>query len=630
MVTKYSESSIQYFEGLDGVRKKPEMYLGSRGSDMIFQALKELVDNSVDEYLAERNKKVYVWADTKNNKYIVADEAQGIPVGLHKKANISTLTLIFTKIHAGGKFQDKAYSVSAGTHGVGAAATNAVSQVFRVWTNRNGKWYYQAFSKGRPKTKVIQKQVPSEIFKRLGQKINRGTIVYFEPDEEVVNFGKSRAATLPIDQTKEYCHNIANLNKNLAVNLCIDGKRSTHLNRVGITKLLSDYVKNQDLTVIGKAFSYSSKEIDIAIQWTSYPDVDGVFSYVSSSYTKDGGKHLDGMYDAITKSLAKYKTPKDKYSPKDLRFGLVGFFNFRMSGAAFSGQTKDRLVSDVSKQVESTLMAQLDKFWAANKTLPRKIIKRACDSKKSQEQFKKVLQAISEVKKGNKGAFLPGVLTAAKNCNPKDRELYIVEGGSAEGTAKAARDSSFQEILTLRGKPPNAMKVTPEKLLGNDPVKNILVSMGVDVKNLRPNSLRVGVENLRIGSLMLLSDADPDGRHINVLILTLLWRLMPDLFKQGRVYVVDAPLFFGFWKNKHYYGSTFEECWSKMKGAPKSAVTRAKGWGEVNADALELVAFSPKTRTVLQVHPPKGFEAVQWFEALVGEGSESRKKLLGL
>jgi DNA gyrase subunit B len=626
----YDESSIKHFEGLDGVRRKPGMYLGERGDAMVFQGVKELVDNVVDEYFAGRNKSLFVSADTKKNIYLVADAAQGIPVGKHPEAKISTLTLIFTKLHAGGKFDDKAYKFSGGTHGVGAAATNAVAKTFKVWTYRDRAWHHQAFTKGKPNAAVRKSVPPMSVWKQLGKKLAKGTLVWFEPDPEVVNANSKQVARLPVPRTTEWLRDVSDLNKGLQITLRVNGRTKKFVNEVGISKLLEDHNKKFSLDAVGKPFIMNHELMDIAVQWTSYPEQDGIKSFVSSSRTRDGGTHLDGLYGAITKVLTAHKLKTDKFTPKDLRFGLVGYINVRLSGADFSGQTKDRLVSDVAKQVEKEALAGLTEFFDKNKPLARRIIKRACETKKSQEQFKKVLAALSKVKKGAKGAMLPGVLTVAKDCKPEDRELYIVEGGSAEGTAVDARDVDFQEILPLKGKPPNALRTAPDRLLANEPVQNILISLGVDVKSLKPGSLRVNVDSLRVRRIMLLSDADPDGRHINVLLLTLFWRLMPDMFHQGRIFVVDAPLFFGFWKNKHYYGASFEECYSQMKGAPKSAVTRAKGWGEINSEPLEMVAFAPKTRTAIQIDAPSDSDATQWFEAIVGEGTEARKQLLGL
>lgn len=429
----YNEDSIQHFEGLEGVRQKPGMYLGERGPQMAFRALKEVVDNCYDEYSAGRNSEIEVVLDTKNLCYIVADKAQGIPVGLHKVSKMSTLTLIFTKLHAGGKFNDKAYKSSAGTHGVGAACSNAVSDKFEVWTKREGVWYHQAFSKGKPLADVKKSNPPSRITDQLQAKPTKGTIVCMSLDQSIVSADKGKTkAKVDVAYTAAWLRNLALMNKNLKITLTANGKTKTYLNTVGISKMLTSRIEKDELEVMGKPLIFEDDFISVAIQWTSYTEEDGVTSYVSSSLTRDGGTHLDEFYDALTKSLSGFKSTRDKYAPRDLRNGLVGILNFKMSQPEFSSQVKDRLTSNLGKSVFDKLLPFFNEFFSKNKSLARKILVRASNVKKTKEQFKKLMDGIVAVNQSKRGVMLPNILASAK-CSPDKRELFIVEGDSAAG-----------------------------------------------------------------------------------------------------------------------------------------------------------------------------------------------------
>lgn len=631
--TEYSEKDITRLKGLEGVRRRPTMYLGERGNPMVFQMCKEIIDNCLDEYLAGRNKSIYIHVDNKSGVYTVADEAEGIPVGLvpsdpenPKSKKVSILTLIFTELHTGGKIGSKAYASSRGVHGVGASAVNAISTSFEVWTRREGKLYYQAFKDSKPVGSLEQvRSIPAAVQKSLDKKYSKGTIIRFSPDQKIVSADKSRAI-LELGYTAKWLRFVAMLNPGLSVTLSDGTKVKTFINKKGISYLVDKRVEDDGLTPLGLPFIYQSPSLSCVLRWTDYAAEDGVSTYVCSGLTRFGGEHENGMRNALFKALKEHTLAREKFTAKDLYIGLVGILDFRMSEAEYTGQTKEKLASKVAPQVEAELYGALKEFFAKKKSLARNIIKRAIAVTKSKEAFKETLKAAVNAKK-SKGSALPGVLASCPRAKPEEREIYLVEGDSASGTAKKARNPNFQEILAINGKIANAATAKPVKLLASEAIRNILLSIGYNFDAHKGGDIS---HKLRVGSIYLLPDADVDGGHIAVLLLTLIQKFLPELFAEKRVYIVDAPLFTAFYKGKRYFGDTLLAVQKQMpKGAPKGIIMRSKGWGEIDFETLSEIAFNPKTRSVIQVQPIKGKE-LQYFERIVGAESAARKELLGI
>lgn len=637
----YDESNIKRLPFPDNVRHKPGMYLGERGASMVFQCVKEIFDNCADEAFAGRNKYIFVHVDNKNNQYLIADKAQGIPVGMvpidpkkPRGPKASTMTLIFTELHTGGKFDDKAYSKSRGTHGVGAAGVNAVSTSFEVWTYRERTWYYQKFSCGKAVTELKKEKPPVRVTKLMPYKPTNGSIVLFSVDQTVVSVDKGKTpARLDVPFTANWMKSFAQLNPGLEITFSANGKSKTFLNKGDISTLIKARLEAQELTPTGRMFVMQTDDISCALQWSTYIEDDGLETYVCSGRTRDDGEHEVGFRNALTAALAPYKKKTQKFAPKDAYSGLIGILDYKMHGAEYNGQTKDRLTSNVSKQVEALLAPALKTFFEKNKTVARAIIRRAMDVKATKEAFRKTLTAIADAKKKSK-ASLPAALISAK-CPVASRELYLVEGDSAAGTGKRARDKNFQELMKLDGKIMNVARQKLHKILESDKILNILTAIGYNFdihRKAEDGAASKGdpYSKLRVGKVILLPDADEDGHHIRVLILTLLHRMMPKLFDEGKVYVVDAPLYSAFYKNKRYFGDTFKEVQAKLpKGAPSKIIGRAKGWGEISPEMLAHVAFDPKTRTIVKVKASIGKE-LQKFERLVGSETEARRELLGL
>jgi DNA gyrase subunit B len=609
-MSKYTESSIKYHEGLEGVRARPVMYLGKRGDEMVMRAALEPIQNSYDEYAAGRNNFIHVIVE--NDVISVIDEGNGIPVGVHEKAGISTLTLVLTKLHAGGKFDDKAYKTSAGVHGCGVAATNAISSSFECWTFNQNAWWYQSFAKGVPTSKVSKVKPPN---------LKRGTMIRFTLDQSIVAVNKIRAK-LDVKALYQYLKNLANLNKGLEVSYTVNGKTYTFLNKTGIVQVLNSITK-PEADLLTKPIVYEDQSVSFAIQWIE-SDSTTFDSYVNSVRTKDGGTHEEEFMVGLTRALAPFKTKKDVYTPKDLKCGLYGVLNVRLSQTEYSSQVKDRLELQLNKLVSSTVQAALDSYFAKNQSAAKRIIKHANTIKKAKDEVSAVFKSMDKVKqKRGTTLLLPGVLVTA-SCPPHQRELYICEGESAFGTVKQARSATHQEVLRITGKFSNAMKTPLVKLLKSKSVLNILTAIQYQHDSKDP------YQDLRVGSIYFLSDPDPDGKHINVLLASLIYKLLPGLYERHRVFVCNAPLFVAAYKGNTYYGDTFQQCLQSMpKGAPQHIIKRLKGWGECNPEMLEILAFNPDTRKVIELTAVKGQELAE-FISLTSADTSARKRLLGV
>lgn len=648
-VKTYDEDSIEALRFPENVRKKSGMYLGEKGPEMVRRSLKELTDNAIDEALAGRNNYVETVINHKRNEYIVADAGAGVPVGIHKVEKVPTIELVFAALHAGGKFTDSAYKTSSGTHGLGAACTNATSEYFEVWTKREGVWHNIVWQEGLKTQKLKQvKAPPKELMARLQRKAkDYGTIILFRPDQKVVSIDATfpkplpkNAATALLD-VKGYVNwtrMIALLNINLEMVTTFEDKGKTvrFHNKKGLSAVVEHVLKANELDGKGKPFLLQTDTMDIAVQWSNYEELDHLKSYVNCGLTRDGGKHLDGFRNALGRAINKHKSKSDKFTTVDCMYGLVGVMNYKMSGAEFSSQTKDRLTSNVTKDVEEVLVKEFEKFFDANKTLVKTIIKQANAIGKGRESLAKAMKAIAGAKKGGRNAAAPDCLIASETKNPAERELFIVEGDSAAGQSKIARFPMYQEIFKLTGKPANATCLPLPKVLEMKALQNLIVALGIN-----PNSMDLSKEDmmkmtfsakdLRIGSIYVLADADVDGKHITCLALALIWRVCPDLIRTGKVFIVDAPLYNIFHNNKRYFGATHEDVAKQLpKGAPVNMISRAKGWGEISADMLRFVAFDPKTRRVLKVMPPKNSDGEEYFRSLMGEQASVRRELLGL
>jgi DNA gyrase subunit B len=609
----YNEDSIEVYEGLEGVRKKPTLYVGALGSNSLLQILKEAVENSSDEAMAGYNDFIMVQVEGKPGKqeFVVYDKGRGIPVKKHKKTKISTLTTVMTRLHAGGKFDEKSYKASRGTFGVGISVTNALSTKFEVWTCRNKIWYYQCFKKGEEVKKVSKSKPPTKYLKYA----KKGTIIKFSPDYSIL--GKRAVVTKKV--LEDWLYDIAYLNFGLKVRLKIGKYDETFYNKGGPKEYLNEIIGEEEVTKIGKPFIFESENLTLAIQWTDYEGDDGIYSFVNGSYTNEGGTHLLGLNDAISKSFRSVSS-KTGWSIQEIKYGILGFINFKLNNAEFDSQTKSKLVTaSAKKQVSELLQDDLTAFLEKNTSTTNSIIKRAIEIKKAKIQSRELTKAASKIR-NNKKILLPGKLIMSdKKTAPAQRELYCVEGASAGGGSKKARDPKTQEILLFKGKLINAEKQSRVKVLANKEIQNMLMAIGVDLKTKE--------SNYRVGKIIINSDADPDGLNISVLVLTALYKLCPDVYDKGMVYVVDSPLFVASWKDKRWFGQTLKEV--KKKAHKSATVTRLKGLGECSFQDLRSFAFDKKTRRMFKIKPIKSKDK-QKFLKVVGEDTTERKKILGI
>lgn len=660
-----SADTFEILEGLLGIRKNPSMYLGNLGPDMAYRMVKEVVDNCYDEALAGRCSYIEVCMDLDNNVYVIADKAGGIPIDkktLKDGSKISIMTAAYTRVHAGGKFNDKAYKVSTGTHGVGVAAVNATSDSMQVWTTRNGQMWTQQYAKGE----IIGSPDPIKT-KNYGdvkpylKSSGYGTVVMFTPDQTVISEDALRdkskqkkvltVAQPDINRTATWLKTMADLNPKLEIVLTIirgkKAKTKKYLNADGLQGYVKSKIEEYDLGTFGKPIIFKTDYITIAAQWTEYESDDRFESFVNNSPTADGGTHMKGLIDALAEAIKPYESASDRkqsktttrkvqvaqYKREDLITGLVGAFDWRMHGAAYTSQVKDKLASNVTKEVYEVLLPVFTDYFKANVSVPKKILLRARELNKGREALAKTVKALADTKKSGRGAVLPGILTASETKKPEERELFSVEGDSASGTAKHARDPFYQEIMKCKGKPVNAMTATLDKVLGNETIKGFIISVGLDLNSLdlKAQHPKFDCKNLRVGKILLLSDADDDGYHINVLILSFIYKYAPALIERGLVYIVNAPLFNLIYKGQHFGGPTRESVIAILpKGAKASDIQRAKGWGEVSVELLEMIAFNPKTRKLIQIQPFENKEHEHWFVGITTDNTEAKRKMLGI
>lgn len=654
---KNAQKNFKVALGLEGIRMNPGFYLGELGADMAYRAVKEVTDNAYDEAVAGRNKLIEVIYDVDGDMYIVADAAGGIPttvIDIGDGTKEAIMTSAFSRSHAGGKFNSDAYKTSAGTHGVGVAAVNAVSDRIRVWSNFDSAPKGMEYQKGKCIVPIKKWKVDKDVQKLLSSDPDAyGTIVAWTLDQTIVSADVARGKKLPknyrharadIEQVSHWLRTMADLNPGLEILFITvkDGKRKTrrYLNEKNMGSAILRIADERELALDAKPFEFKSDYVSLAISWADYPEQDLFQSFVNTSPTSDHGWHVTGFRDALESALKPYiKVPKGKkkavksFTSADLLVGAVALFDWRMHGAQYTSQVKDRLASRVEKQVQETLEPALVEFFSKNKTLASKIIKRVELLSKGRADLQTLVRSMSSAKKAGRGNALPDFLTVAEDAKPHQRELFVCEGDSAGSGVVAARDNAYQEVMKATGKPLNGLTCTLAQLLSHKEVQGFLVALGADLKHLDPkaDAPTLPVDDLRIGNVLFLSDADPDGRHINTLWLAVIYRLLPTLMSTGRVWVVNAPLYNALHDGKHYGGDTFEECRAIAPKAVKDRdIIRAKGWGEVPSDIIQYIACNPKTRRLYQINPFISKAHERFFLGVVGDEPVHRRRLLGL
>jgi len=615
MSEKYTAENIKVLEGLEGVRKRPSMYIGSTGKDGLHHLIYEVVDNSVDEALAGVCKEIKVFIN-KDGSATIEDDGRGIPVDTHPIYKVPALEIALTKLHAGGKFDKKSYMISGGLHGVGVSVVNALSKKMVVQVKRDGNIYEQEYSRGDVKTKlkIVGKCSQSET----------GTKVTFWPDEEIFS-------TVEFDYKvlETRFRELAFLNSGLKIILYDNTKDKKE--EFLATGGLMEFVKwlNKSKEPLHKPV-YFKREMDhtvieVAIQYNSgYQE--NIFGFVNTINTVEGGTHVFGLKTALTRVINDYAKKKgilknENFSGEDVREGLTAIISIKIPEPQFEGQTKTKLGnSEVKGFVDSIVTSALSEFFEENPNVARKIVSKAEAASRARMAAKKAKDLVRRKNAFSLGG-LPGKLADCSNKKSDDTELYLVEGESAGGSAKMARDKETQAILPLRGKILNVEKANPIKSLSSEEIANMITAIGTGVGE------QFNIDNLRYNRIVIMSDADVDGEHIKCLLLTFFFRFMPKLIENGNIYVANPPLF-RIRKNKDHYVYSEEELKRALEKLGTANVTRFKGLGEMSVNQLWDTTMNPKTRKIKKVFIEDAVEADRTFSMLMGDDVQARKTFI--
>jgi DNA gyrase subunit B len=631
----YGANNIQALEGLEAVRKRPGMYIGSTDSKGLHHLVWEVVDNSIDEHLAGYCDFVDVIVHP-NNSVTVKDNGRGIPTGMHDKLQKSALEVVMTVLHAGGKFDKDTYKVSGGLHGVGVSCVNALSSYLRAEVHREGKVFEQEYSQGKPMGEV----------KVIGESDKNGTHVTFAPDPEIFE-----ELVYDYDTLAKRLRELSYLNKGLTLRLTDEREKNEETGAFKCATFhseggLKEFVKfidqsrssliDEPIHVIGKE---ENVEVEVALQYnTGYQE--NIFSYVNNINTREGGTHVAGFRRAITRLFKQYgednglfTKAKVSVSGDDFREGLTAIVSVKVPEPQFKGQTKGELGnSEVTGIVSRCVGDALKFFLEENPNHAKKIIDKvilAATARHAAEKARELVQRKTVLT----GGGLPGKLSDCSSKDPSASEIFLVEGDSAGGTAKQGRDRMFQAILPLRGKILNVEKAMEHKIYENEEIKNMFTALGVSIQD-KDGERVLNIDKLRYHKIVVMCDADVDGSHITTLILTFFFRYMKPLIEQGNIYIAAPPLY------QVRKGKEFTYCWndeeriaaidfySKGKEDANVKVQRYKGLGEMNAEQLWETTMDPTTRTLRRITIDDALEADQIFSMLMGDDVPPRRQFI--
>ena len=615
----YNENSIKILEGLDAVRKRPGMYIGSTDKRGLHHLVWEIVDNSIDEVINGYGKKIKITIH-KDGSLSVQDEGRGVPVGMHASGK-STPEVIYTVLHAGGKFETGGYKVSGGLHGVGGSVVNALSEWMEVNIKRDGYEHYIRFEKGG------HTKIP---LKKLDKTSKTGTTVTFKPDPTIFQVTNFSYSTI-IERMQES----AFLLKDLTIEVCdeIEGRSESFHYEDGLSAFV-EYI-NEDKKEINKVVNFNGSKnninVDVAFQYTdSYSE--NIVSFVNNVKTNDGGSHEVGLKTAITRVFNDYarnngflKSKDKNLEGPDTREGLTAIISLQIPEnlLQFEGQTKGKLGTPIARNVvESIVSEKLQFYLEENKVVATDLVNKMIKSKNVREAARKARdEARSGKDKNKKETALSGKLAPAQTKNPKKNELFLVEGDSAGGSAKGGRDRKFQAILPLRGKVINTEKARMEEILKNEEINTMIHTIGAGVGS------DFTVEDSNYDKVIIMTDADDDGAHIQILLITFFYRYMKPLIESGKLYIALPPLYKLDYGKKHFYAWTDEELNEIRKNNPgKPGVQRYKGLGEMNANQLWETTMNPDTRMLIRVNINDGALAEKRVSVLMGDKVEPRKE----
>lgn len=626
----YDVDDIQVLEGLVAVRKRPGMYIGSTSSSGLHHLIWEIVDNAVDEHLAKHCSKISVTIH-KDQSITVQDNGRGIPTGMHK-TGVPTPQVVYTILHAGGKFGGSGYKKSGGLHGVGASVTNALSEWLEVEIYRDGKIHKMRFEYWVDDAGIEHVGEPVTKLEIIGNTNRTGTKVTFKPDKRVFQGG----TTISYDTLSERLQEIAFLNSGLLVNLKDDrtDKQDSFQYEGGASQFVE--FLNEEKTVLHPVIHFASEkdeiEVEVALQYNDgYTET--IASFVNAIPTRGGGTHETGFKTAYTRVMNEYARKagilkeKDKnLDGTDLREGMMVVINIKMGDVEFVGQTKDQLGSAIARSaVDAVVSDKMTVFLEENPQIAQMMLKKAVQASKAREAARKAREEIRSGKKGkSESSNLGGKLTPAQSKDLQRNELFVVEGDSAGGSAKQGRDSKHQAILPLKGKPMNPEKAKLLDIMKNDEYKAIIAAIGAGVGS------EFEVEEMNYGKIIIMTDADTDGAHIQVLLLTFFYRYMKPMIDAGKVYIAQPPLFKVTRKGKnggYKYAWTDEQLQVVVKELGKNTeLQRYKGLGEMNPEQLWETTMNPESRQLLQVQIEDAAKAERRVTTLMGDKVDPRKR----
>lgn len=619
----YDENQIQVLEGLEAVRKRPGMYIGSTNSKGLHHLVWEIVDNSIDEALAGYCTDINIQIE-KDNSITVVDNGRGIPVGIHEKMGRPAVEVIMTVLHAGGKFDGSGYKVSGGLHGVGASVVNALSTELDVTVHRDGKIHRQTYKRGVPVTDL-------EI---IGETDHTGTTTHFVPDPEIFS------------ETTEYDYDLlANRVRELAfltkgVNITIEDKREgqERKNEYHYEGGIKSYVEylNRSKEVVHEEPIYIEGEkdgitVEVALQYNdSYTS--NIYSFTNNINTYEGGTHEAGFKTGLTRVINDYARKKGlikendpNLSGDDVREGLTAIISIKHPDPQFEGQTKTKLGNSEARTITDTLFSTaMETFMLENPDAAKKIVDKGLMAARARMAAKKARE-LTRRKSALEISNLPGKLADCSSKDPSISELYIVEGDSAGGSAKQGRDRHFQAILPLRGKILNVEKARLDKILSNNEVRSMITALGTGIGE------DFNLEKARYHKVVIMTDADVDGAHIRTLLLTFFYRYMRQIIENGYVYIAQPPLYKvqqGKRVEYAYNDKELEELLKTLPQTPKPGLQRYKGLGEMNATQLWETTMDPSSRTLLQVTLEDAMDADETFEMLMGDKVEPRRNFI--
>ena len=626
MSAEYGADQIQILEGLQAVRKRPGMYIGSTSIRGLHHLVYEIVDNSVDEALAGYCKNIEVSINP-DNSITVTDDGRGIPVGINKKAGIPAVEVVFTILHAGGKFGGGGYKVSGGLHGVGASVVNALSEWLEVTICSEGKVYRQRYERGNTiyKLKVVGECEPEKT----------GTSVTFLPDKEIFE-----ETVFDFNTLKTRLREMAFLTKGLRIvlrDLREEEVNEKEFHYEGGIKEFVQYL-NHSKTAIYEDIIYceGTKDdvyVEVAFQHND-SFTENVYSFVNNINTPEGGTHLTGFRNAITETFNNYarknkllKDTEDNLSGEDIREGLTAIISIKIGEPQFEGQTKQKLGnSEARGAVKNIVSEKLEIYLEQNPAVAKMILEKSILAQRAREAARKA-RDLTRRKSALDGMALPGKLADCSDKNPENCEIYIVEGDSAGGSAKTARDRATQAILPLRGKILNVEKARLDRIYGNAEIKAMITAFGTGIHE------DFDISKLRYHKIIIMTDADVDGAHIATLLLTFLYRFMPELIKQGYVYLAQPPLYKLEKNKKVWYAYSDEELnniLSEVGRDTSNKIQRYKGLGEMDAEQLWETTMDPEQRVLLRVNmnEEEASEIDLTFTTLMGDKIEPRREFI--